>query len=76
MNSQRLSNEIRSKASDAVFAERCWGIKLATMLELCSNRNLGDGIRAVNRVSSGVATFDSRIFGRGVNFTQNAYCHL
>ena len=70
MNSERLSNDIRSKASDTVFTGRCWGIELEKMLELCRNRNLGDSVRTVNRVSSGVVTFDSRIFGRDVNLLE------
>ena len=70
MNSERLSNDIRSKVSDTVFTGRCWGIELGKMLELCRNRNLGDSVRTVNRVSSGVVTFDSRIFGRDVNLLE------
>ena len=76
MNSERLSNDIRSKVSDTVFTGRCWGIELGKMLELCRNRNLGDSVRTVNRVSSGVVTFDSRIFGRDVNLLEIRFAFL
>ena len=76
MNSERLSNDIRSKVSDTVFTGRCWGIELEKMLELCRNRNLGDSVRTVNRVSSVVANFDSRICDRGVNLLEIRFAFL